>query len=62
MWICKVLQDGGLCSSTSQARRDIQAGALKIDQQKIVDENLKLTSGEYIIQIGKRRFLKAIIR
>lgn len=62
MWICKVLQEGGLCSSTSQARRDIQAGALKIDQQKIVDENLKLTSGEYIIQIGKRRFLRAIIR
>ena len=63
VWICKVLQDGGLCSSPpSQARRDIQAGALKIDQQKIVDENLKLTSGEYIIQIGKRRFLKAIIR
>lgn len=62
VWICKVLQESGLCSSTSQARRDIQAGALKIDQQKIVDENLKLTSGEYIIQIGKRRFLKAIIR
>lgn len=62
VWICKVLQESGLCSSTSQARRDIQAGALKIDQQKIVDENLKLTSGEYIIQIGKRRFLRAIIR
>ncbi|WP_034578342.1 tyrosine--tRNA ligase [Helicobacter canis] len=62
VWICKVLQESGLCSSTSQARRDIQAGALKIDQQKIVDENLKLTGGEYIIQIGKRRFLRAIIR
>lgn len=62
IWICKVLVDSGLVSSTSQARRDIKAGALKINQVKEVDENLKLETGEYIIQIGKRRFLKASIK
>lgn len=62
IWICKVLLDSGLVSSTSQARRDIKAGALKINQVKEVDENLKLETGEYIIQIGKRRFLKASIK
>ncbi len=61
-WICKILHSSGLCASSSQARRDIQAGALKINQQKVQDENLKLAVGEYIIQIGKRRFLKAIIK
>ncbi len=61
-WICKILHEGGLCVSTSQARRDIKAGALKIDGQKVLDENLKLQTGEYVVQIGKRRFLKVIIR
>ncbi len=61
-WICKVLQESGICASTSQARRDIIAGALKINKQKITDENLKLEIGEYIIQVGKRRFAKVIIK
>lgn len=60
-WIAKILVTSGLCESTSQARRDIRAGALKINGQKIIDENLKLREGEYIIQIGKRRFVKVII-
>lgn len=61
IWICKALCEGGLCPSTSQARRDITSGALRINGEKMTDENLKLDSGEHIIQIGKRRFLKAII-
>ena len=32
-WIAKVLVMAKLCESTSQARRDIRAGALKINQQ-----------------------------
>ncbi|WP_300451575.1 tyrosine--tRNA ligase [Helicobacter mastomyrinus] len=60
-WIAKVLVMAKLCESTSQARRDIRAGALKINQQKVNDENLTLLAGEYIIQIGKRRFAKVII-
>lgn len=60
-WIAKVLVMAKLCESTSQARRDIRAGALKINQQKVNDENLTLLAGEYIIQIGKRRFVKVII-
>lgn len=62
IWICKLLQESKLCPSTSQARRDINAGALKINKEKIMNENLTLGAGEYIIQIGKRRFLKAIIK
>jgi tyrosyl-tRNA synthetase len=36
-WICQVLVDTKLVSSTSQARRDIESGAVKIDQIKIDD-------------------------
>lgn len=61
-WIARVLVSSKLCDSTSQARRDIRAGALKIDKQKVTDENLMLDFGEYVLQIGKRRFAKVIIR
>ena len=61
-WICKIALECGLSPSTSQARRDIKAGALKLNKQKISDENLKLARGEFILQIGKRRFAKILIK
>lgn len=61
-WICKIALECNLCASNSQARRDIRAGALKIDGKKVSDENLKLTKGEYILQVGKRKFAKILIQ
>jgi tyrosyl-tRNA synthetase len=58
IWICKALVQAKIEPSTSQARRDIKQGAVKIDQQKVDDEQLKLTKGEYILQVGKRKFAK----
>jgi len=58
IWICKALVDAGIEPSTSQARRDIKQNAVSIDQKKISDEKLNLTSGEYILQVGKRKFAK----
>jgi len=58
VWICKALVDAGLTPSTSQARRDIGQGAVKIDQEKISDIKLNLSLGEYILQIGKKKFAK----
>lgn len=58
IWIAKALVDCALESSTSQARRDIKQGAVRIDQQKIDNENLELQQGEYILQVGKRKFAK----
>lgn len=62
IWIAKAMVETKLCSSTSQARRDISAGALKIDSQKVADEQLKLGCGEYIIQVGKRKFAKIKVK
>ena len=58
IWIAKALVDTKLESSTSQARRDVKQGAVKIDQVKIEDEQLQLQSGEYVLQVGKRKFAK----
>ena len=58
IWIAKALVDCKLEPSTSQARRDIKQGAVKINLQKISDEQLQLSSGEHILQVGKRKFAK----
>jgi len=58
IWVCKALVDVKLAPSTSQARRDIIAGAFKIDQVKNLDKDFQLESGEYVLQIGKRKFAK----
>ena len=60
-WICQALVDTSLVSSTSQARRDIKAGAVKINQEKINDDKLNLSKGEYILQKGKKSFAKIVI-
>ncbi len=56
IWIAKALVDTKLEASTSQSRRDIKQGAVKIDQVKVEDEQLQLQSGDYILQVGKRKF------
>ncbi len=58
IWIAKALVEAGLEPSTSQARRDIQAGAVRIDKQKVQDKDWHLQKGEYIAQVGKRKFAK----
>ena len=62
IWICKALQDAGIEPSSSQARRDIKQGAVRINQEKISDEKMNLTSGEYILQVGKRKFAKIKVK
>lgn len=62
IWICQALVDAKLVNSTSQARRDIKAGAVKINQEKTTDEKLNLKSGEFILQKGKKNFAKITIK
>jgi len=62
IWIAKALVESNITPSTSQARRDIKQGAVKIDQQKVADEQLQLETGEYILQVGKRKFARAKVK
>ncbi|MFA4832851.1 S4 domain-containing protein, partial [Helicobacter pylori] len=40
------------------ARRDIQGGGVKINQEVIKDESYRFVKGNYVIQLGKKRFMK----
>ena len=57
--LCKVLAEAGLTKSNSEGRRSIQGGGVKVNGEKISDENQEIDCvGEYVIQVGKRRFAK----
>ena len=62
IWLGQALVDAGLVASTSQARRDIQAGAVKLNQKKVTDDKLNLQKGDYILQKGKKSFAKIVIK
>ncbi|MBE3021552.1 tyrosine--tRNA ligase [Campylobacter sp. 7477a] len=58
VWIVEALTHCGLTPTNSQARRDIAVNAVSIDQNKIKDEQLKLNKGEYVLQVGKKKFAR----
>lgn len=60
-WLPQIMKDAGLAQSTSEAIRLIRQGGVKIGKEKLTDPHLTLSSGEYIIKVGKRKFLKVIV-
>ena len=59
MKIIEVLHSSDLVSSKSEARRLLNQGAIRIEGEKVSDMDMILSKGtEYIIKVGKRRFLK----
>lgn len=61
--LVQLLKQTGLTASTSEALRMIEQGAVKLDGEKVEDKSTKIKRGESIvIQVGKRKFAKAIIQ
>ncbi len=56
--ILDAMRESGLTASNSEARRAIEAGSVKIDGKKTTDVKLIMSSGEYVVQVGKRKFAK----
>jgi tyrosyl-tRNA synthetase len=60
--IANLLKDAGLTSSTSEAIRLINQGAVKIDGEKISDTKLEIAvNAENVYQVGKRKFARVKI-
>ncbi|MDY0385066.1 tyrosine--tRNA ligase [Trichlorobacter sp.] len=60
--LAKALTEAGLTKSNGEARRAIDQGGVKLNNEKVGNANLELTTaGEYIVQIGKRRFARIVI-
>ncbi|HEY9825617.1 MAG TPA: tyrosine--tRNA ligase [Stenomitos sp.] len=60
--IAYVLSASGICASSSDARRQIQGGAVRLDGQKIADPDWTIASATEvegrILQVGKKRFIR----
>jgi tyrosyl-tRNA synthetase len=60
--IANLLKDAGLASSTSEAIRMINQGAVKIDGEKVTDTKLEVpVATENVFQVGKRKFARVKI-
>lgn len=59
VWIVKLIADLGLVSSNGEGRRMVKQGAVKVNEEKIDDDNLEIVvEQDMIIQVGKRKFVK----
>lgn len=59
MWIVKLLSELKLVASNGEARRMIQGGGVRINQEKVSDVQLQVPLEDgMIVQVGKRKFAK----
>ncbi|QCC86552.1 tyrosine--tRNA ligase [Desulfovibrio desulfuricans] len=56
------LEAAGLVKSRGEAKRLMKEGALSIDGERCEDAVTPLTAGEYVVKLGKKRFLKLVVR
>ena len=60
VWLPKFLNEKGLVDSTSEGRRMVKQGAVKVNGDKFEQEDIHLETG-MVIQIGKRKFVKIMV-
>ena len=56
-----LLKSAGLAPSTSEANRLIDGGGVRVDGSAVSDRGLRLDSGTYVVQVGKRRFARVTL-
>lgn len=63
IWVVKLLSTLGLVPSNGEARRMVQQGAVKINEEKVgsVDDHIAVEEG-MIVQVGKRKFAKITLK
>jgi tyrosyl-tRNA synthetase len=62
IWLPRLIT---MCSdvikSNSESKRLIKQGGVRINKEKVIDENIEIpANGEYVLKIGKREFKKVI--
>jgi tyrosyl-tRNA synthetase len=59
--IAAVLKQAGLAPSTSEAVRNLEQGGVKVDGERVSDRALRLGTGTYVVQVGKRKWARVTI-
>jgi tyrosyl-tRNA synthetase len=58
MGIAALLKASGLAASSGEGNRLIDGGGVRVDGAVVSDKGLKLSAGTYVLQVGKRKFVK----
>jgi tyrosyl-tRNA synthetase len=61
MGIGALLKSAGLAPSSTEAGRLIDGGGVRVDSSVVSDKGLKLEAGNYVVQVGKRKFAKVTL-
>ena len=57
----EIMVSNNMVSSNAEAKRMIKQGAVKLNDEKVIDINLEISPNKNIIlKVGKRKFLKII--
>jgi tyrosyl-tRNA synthetase len=59
--IGQLLKQTNLCASSSEALRMVEQGGVRIDGAVISDKGLKVDSGTFVLQVGKRKFARVTL-
>jgi tyrosyl-tRNA synthetase len=60
--LIEVVQQAGFAKSRSDARRLIAQGGVRIDEARIEALDARVSLGEHLLQVGKRRFARIRVR
>lgn len=61
LWLPKFLHEQGMVDSTSDGRRMLKQGAVKINGEKYEEENIKAENA-MVVQVGKRKFIRLLLK
>jgi len=56
LWVCELMKQLSFAPSTSEARRLLSQGAVRVDGATVTDANFRFVPGEHrVLEVGKRR-------
>jgi tyrosyl-tRNA synthetase len=59
--IAALLKSAGLAASTGEGNRLIDGGGVRVDSNVVSDKGLKLGAGTYVLQVGRRKFVRVTL-
>ena len=59
--IATILKLTGLVASSGEGNRLIDGGGVRVDSSVVSDKGLKLGAGTYVMQVGKRKFMRVTL-
>ena len=60
--LVRAMVDGQLVASTSEGRRLVTQGAVRVDGARVSDPKAELTTGTHLVQVGKLRAARLTVR